>query len=152
MDYRKLNYILILLVLVSCGQFKHKHDSSKKEIIETDQAPKAIASYSQGIKVGNRIYVSGQIGLVPSTGKLVEGIESQTYQSMKNVEAVLNAADFSMDNVVQCQIYLANIAHYGRANEIYKKFFKTHLPARAVVAVSKIPLDALIEILVVAEK
>lgn len=126
---------------------------AQKEIIKTDKAPGAIGPYSQGVKVGSTLYVAGQIALAPETGKLVEGgIVEQTKQCIKNIEAILNEAGFNLNDVVQCQIFLSDLNNYAEMNTVYADFFKKDFPARAVIEAARIPRDALIEIMVTAQK
>lgn len=128
-------------------------EDKSPESISTAAAPAAIGPYSQAIRVGNRLYLAGQIGLDPVTGKLVSGeIQDQTRQVMLNLEAILQAAGFTLEDVVQVQVYLSNLDHYGAMNRVYATFFGSRPPARAVVEVSRIPRDALVEIMLVAEK
>lgn len=128
-------------------------EDKSPESISTVAAPAAIGPYSQAIRVGNRLYLAGQIGLDPVTGKLVsEDIQDQTRQVMHNLKAVLQAAGFTLEDVVQAQVYLSNLDHYGAMNSVYATFFGSRPPARAVVEVSRIPRDALVEIMLVAEK
>ncbi|MCB0280435.1 MAG: Rid family detoxifying hydrolase [Calditrichaeota bacterium] len=151
MVYRTLNLLLCLLTLIACDRFRHRHDS-KREVITTDLAPKGIGPYSQAIKSGNEIYVAGQIGLT-AAGQMVDGgIQAETKQAMENIKAILAAANYTMNDIVQCQVYLSDIANYKAMNEIYLSYFTVSPPARAVVAVSKIPLNAQVEIMVVAKK
>jgi len=119
--------------------------------IHTENAPKAIGPYSQAVLVWNTLYSSGQIGLNPESMELVEGIENQTHQVCKNLEAVLEQAWFTLENVVKTTIFLKNIEDFKTVNEIYGKYF-AHKPARSTVQVAKLPLDALVEIEVVAIK
>ncbi|HEX9654251.1 MAG TPA: RidA family protein [bacterium] len=124
-----------------------------REVISTAHAPAAIAPYSQGIRVGNTLYVSGQIGVDPSTREFVPGgIAEQTHQVIKNVQAVLQAAGFALEDVVQSQVFLSDINNYAAMNEVYGSYFKTAPPARAALQVARLPKDALIEIMVVAVK
>jgi len=125
--------------------------SSNKEVISTSEAPKAIGPYSQAIKVGNILYLAGQIALDPKTGILVEdGIEAQTHRVLQNLGAVLNAAGFSFSDVVQAQVFLANLDDYKAMNSVYAEYFNKAPPARAVVEAARIPRDALVEIMMVA--
>ena len=117
--------------------------------IHTENAPKAIWPYSQAILVGNTLYSSWQIGLNPETMELVEWIENQTQQVCENLKAVLEKAGWKLENVVKTTIYLANIEDFKTVNEIYWQYF-SHKPARSTVQVAKLPLDALVEIEVVA--
>ena len=124
-----------------------------KKVIATDQAPKAIGPYSQAILVDGTLYLAGQIALDPSSGKLVEGgIEVQTRRVMKNLNAVLDAAGYQFDDVVQTQVFLSNLNHYKAMNSVYATYFEERPPARAVVEVARIPRDALVEIMMVAQR
>ena len=127
--------------------------SGDREVISTPDAPAAIGPYSQGIRVGNTLYLAGQIALDPATGKLVEGdIEAQTHRVLKNLGAVLKAASFNYSDVVQVQAYLADLHDYKAMNDVYATYFSESKPARAVVEAARIPRDALVEIMMVAMK
>ena len=122
-----------------------------REIISTDNAPAAIGPYSQAIRVGNTLYLAGQIAIDPATGEMVAGgIEAQTHGVLKNIEAVLNAAGFSLNDVVQAQVFLADLNDYSAMNEVYASYFQEVKPARAAVQVARLPKDALVEIMVTA--
>jgi 2-iminobutanoate/2-iminopropanoate deaminase len=124
-----------------------------KKVIATDQAPKAIGPYSQAILVDGTLYLAGQIALDPSSGKLVEGgIEVQTRRVMQNLNAVLDAAGYRFDDVVQTQVFLSNLNHYKAMNSVYATYFDGMPPARAVVEAARIPRDALVEIMMVAQR
>lgn len=124
-----------------------------KKVIATDQAPKAIGPYSQAILVDGTLYLAGQIALDPSSGKLVEGgIEAQTRRVMQNLNAVLDAAGYRFDDVVQTQVFLSNLNHYKAMNSVYATYFDERPPARAVVEAARIPRDALVEIMMVAQR
>lgn len=117
------------------------------EVIFTKNAPAAVGPYSQAIKVGNVVYCSGQIPLVPETGNLVEGdIKAQATQSLKNVKAVLTEAGADVTNVVKTTVYLADMADFGAVNEVYADFFGDHKPARSCVAVKELPKGAKVEV------
>ncbi|MCK4331172.1 MAG: RidA family protein [Dehalococcoidia bacterium] len=117
----------------------------------TPNAPQAIGPYSQAIKTGNMLFISGQIGIDPDSGKLVEnGIEAETNQVMKNLNAILTAADFSLDDVVQTQVFLADISEYGQMNEVYASFLGDVPPARAAIQAARLPRDARVEISMIA--
>lgn len=143
------NIIIFFAFILICGCGSQPVD---REIIQTDRAPAAIGPYSQAVRVGNTLYVAGQIGIDPSTGNLVEGIEQQTHQVLKNIQAILEAAGFSINDVVQSQVFLADLSHYPAMNEIYASYFKEKPPARAAVQVARLPRDALVEIMVTAVK
>lgn len=122
-----------------------------KKIVATKEAPQAIGPYSQAIKAGGFVFVSGQIPLVPATGEMVQGgIEVQTEQVLKNLAAILKAAGSSLNAVVKTTVYITNIADFAKVNEVYAKFFVKDCPARVCVEVSNLPKGALIEIDVIA--
>ena len=144
----QLTFFAFLFFHFSCSS-----DEPYKEVISTKDAPGAIGPYSQAIKTGNTIYVSGQIALNPGSGKFVEGgIKEQTHQVIKNIQKILKAAGYTLIDVVQCQVYLANLNDYEEMNKVYLQYFKEQPPARAVVEVKRIPRDALVEIMVIASK
>lgn len=116
-----------------------------KEIINTDRAPKAIGTYSQAIKKNNIIFLSGQIPLNPHTMELVDGIEAQIHQVFKNILAVIEAANASIDDLVKLNIYLTDLSHFALVNEIMAEFFSEPYPARAAIGVASLPKGALIE-------
>ncbi len=118
--------------------------------IYTDKAPKVVGPYSQAIEIGGLVFCSGQIGINPKTGDLVDGIEKQTTQVLKNLEAVLEESGAHKESVIKTTIFLKNMKDYITVNEIYGKFFGDHKPARSTVAVSHLPKDALIEIEAIA--
>jgi reactive intermediate/imine deaminase len=121
------------------------------QVIATEKAPAALGPYSQAIKAGNTIYVSGQIGLVPGTKDFAsEGVEGQTEQVMKNMGAILEAAGASYSNVVKTTILLADMGDFATVNGIYGKYFEKDPPARATFAVKTLPLNAKVEIECVA--
>ena len=122
----------------------------EKNIIATTNAPGAIGPYSQGITVGDFVFTSGQIPVVPATGEIPEGIAAQAEQSCKNVAAILEAAGVAMENVVKTTCFLADMGDFAAFNEVYAKYF-TGKPARSCVAVAALPKGALVEVEVVAE-
>ncbi|HSM54934.1 MAG TPA: RidA family protein [Candidatus Sulfomarinibacteraceae bacterium] len=123
----------------------------QKEIISTDNAPAAVGPYSQAVCAGSLVYTAGQIPLDPNTGKLVDGdIQAQTRQVMHNLEAVLEAAGSSLDNVIKTTVFLNDIDDYAAVNEVYGSFFGESPPARSAVQVAALPLGARLEIEVVA--
>lgn len=121
--------------------------------ISTESAPAAIGPYSQGIAAGNMIYVSGQLPIDPATGQFAGAdIESQTRQSLKNVQAVLEAGGMSMANVVKTTVLLADIGEFAAMNQVYADFFSEPYPARAAFQAAALPKAARVEIEVVAVK
>lgn len=126
---------------------------SQKKAIQTGAAPEAIGPYSQAVLVGNILFVSGQLGIDQATGKLVDGgVQEQTRQALKNVQAIVEAATMTMKNVTQVQVFLANIADFAQVNEVYKTFFEPPYPARAAVQAAGLPKEARVEILAIAVK
>ena len=121
------------------------------KIISTDKAPSAIGPYSQAAVVGNIVYTSGQIAIVPSTGNVVEGgVEEQTKQAIENLKAVLEEAGTSLNKVVKTTVFIKNMGDFAKINEVYSKYFTGNFPARSCVEVARLPKDVLIEIEAVA--
>lgn len=123
-----------------------------KNAVSTTQAPGAIGPYSQAVEIGELVYTSGQLGLDPATGELAEGVEKQTVQSLRNVQAILEAAGSSMDKVVKTTVFLKDLGDFVKVNEIYSSFFTEPYPARSAVEVARLPKDGLVEIEVIALK
>ena len=124
-----------------------------KEAVSTKEAPAAIGPYSQGIKVGNLLFLSGQISIDPKTNQMSSGsIEEQTKQALENLDAVLKAAGMSMENVVNTTVFLKDVNDFGKMNAVYATFFKDKPPARATVQIARLPRDALVEISAIASK
>ena len=121
------------------------------QTIHTDNAPAAIGPYSQAVKTGNLVFVSGQLPIDPATGAFAgQDIASQTRQSLKNVSAILEAAGYTCADVVKSTVLLADIADFAAMNAVYAEFFRENCPARAAFAVKDLPTGALVEIEVVA--
>jgi len=118
--------------------------------IRTDNAPKAVGPYSQAIVVNGFVFCSGQIGLDPKSQELASGIEAQTHQVLKNLEAVLLEAGSDLSHVVKTTIFITNMNDFATVNNIYEKYFEKHNPARATVGVTKLPKGALVEIEAIA--
>lgn len=123
-----------------------------KRIIHTDNAPKAIGPYSQAIEANGMLFISGQIPVNPATGTVVEGIEAQTEQVMKNIEAILTEAGYSFKDVIKSTCLLSDIANFKAMNEVYAKYYKEDCPARAAFAVKDLPMGVLVEIETIAAK
>ncbi len=119
--------------------------SNAKQIIQTQGAPAAIGTYSQAVKVGNTVYLSGQIGLDPATMKMVEGIEAQVHRVFTNLKAVAEAAGGSLGDVVKLNIFLTDLSHFTLVNTIMAEYFSQPYPARAAVGVASLPRGALVE-------
>lgn len=121
------------------------------QVIFTEKAPKAIGPYSQGIQVGNLLFLSGQIPVDPASSEVVENdIVIQTNQVMKNIGAILESQQLSIKNIVKTTIFLKDMNQFALVNEEYSKYLGDHQPARSTVEVSRLPKDVLIEIEVIA--
>jgi reactive intermediate/imine deaminase len=125
-----------------------------KQKIETPEAPSAIGPYSQAIKVGDSIFLSGQIPLDPATMKLVEGEENQIRRVFDNIQDVCKAADCSLNDIVKLNVSLKDLSIFGKVNEIMLDYFEEPYPARAALQVARLPLDSLIEVeaIIIKEK
>lgn len=122
-----------------------------KIIVTSEQAPAPIGPYSQAVKAGNTLYVSGQIPFDQLTGEMInENITEETHQVMKNMEAVLNAAGMSFQNVVKCSIFIKDMGQFATINEAYGMYFKVDPPARETVEVARLPKDVNVEISCIA--
>ena len=121
-----------------------------KTPIQTRDAPEAIGTYSQAIKVkgaaGDAVYLSGQIGLDPGTMQMAEGIDAQTHRVFRNLAAVAAAAGLSLDSAVRMTVYLTDLAHFARVNEIMAQYVREPYPARAAIGVAGLPRGALVEV------
>ncbi|OPY07550.1 MAG: Enamine/imine deaminase [Syntrophaceae bacterium PtaB.Bin095] len=117
-----------------------------KQAIETAKAPSAIGTYSQAVRAGSTVYLSGQIGLEPESMQMAEGIEAQTRRVFDNLRAVAEAAGGSLDGMVKLTVYLTDLAHFPRINEIMAEYFRKPYPARAAVGVAALPRGAMVEI------
>jgi len=123
----------------------------KKKVIQTEKAPRAIGPYSQAIRVGNFLFLSGQIPLDPKTGELVRGdIRQQTQQVLENIKGVLESQKLGMEDVVKVTIFLKNIGDFNQVNEVYGIYFPSFPPARSTIGVAALPRDADIEIEAIA--
>ncbi|MBZ0105997.1 MAG: RidA family protein [Sulfuricella denitrificans] len=116
-----------------------------RQVLSTPNAPAAIGTYSQGIRVGDTVYLSGQIGLDPNTMQMAEGIESQINQVFLNLGAVASAAGANLNATVKLNVYLTDLAHFAKVNEIMARYFDQPYPARAAVGVKELPRGALVE-------
>ena len=117
----------------------------RKQFIQTPDAPAAIGTYSQAIRVGETVYLSGQIGLDPGTMQMVEGIDAQIHRVFQNLRAVSSAADSSFNDLVKLNVYLTDLGHFAKVNEIMATYFAEPYPARAAVGVAALPRGALVE-------
>ena len=118
--------------------------------LATEQAPAAIGPYSQAIKCGNMLFISGQIPVNPADGTIPEGITAQTEQVIRNIKAILKEAGVSIDNVVKTTCFLSDMSHFVPMNEVYAREFTAPFPARSAVAVRELPKQVLVEIETIA--
>jgi len=123
----------------------------RRTIVSTDKAPEVVGAYSQGIKVGEFVFTSGQIPIDPKTGEMPETVEEQTAQCMRNVSAILEEAGSSLDNAIKLTVFLRDINDFAAMNEVYASFFSEEAPCRSAVEVAAIPKGAKIEIEAIAE-
>ena len=122
-----------------------------RQAVSSPSAPKAIGPYSQAIKAGNLLFVSGQVPIDPATGNLIDGdIATQTHRVCKNIGEILKAAGISFDAVVRSTVYLQDMNEFAKMNEVYGTYFSSPAPARATVQVARLPKDAKVEIDVIA--
>ena len=117
-----------------------------KTVIHTNDAPPAIGTYSQAVRAGDAIYVSGQIGLDPASLQLVDGIEAQIHRVFRNLEAIARAAGSGLERSVRMTVYLTDLAHFAKVNEIMAQYVPQPYPSRAAVGVASLPRGALVEI------
>ncbi|MEG1622742.1 MAG: RidA family protein [Alistipes sp.] len=123
-----------------------------KKIIASPAAPKAVGPYSQAVEAAGTLYISGQLPIDGATGKMAEGVENQTRQSLANLNHILKEAGYSFDNVVKTTVLLQSIADFGAMNAIYAEHFAKDMPARVCYEVAKLPMGALVEIDAIAVK
>ena len=116
-----------------------------KSIIHSDAAPKAVGPYSQAVRVGDTVYLSGQIGLDPTSGVLVDGFEAQAHQVFKNLRAVAQAAGGDLADIVKLGVFVTDLANFGRLNEIMTEYFTEPFPARAAIQAAALPKGAVVE-------
>ena len=124
----------------------------EKKVISTKKAPAAVGPYVQAVQKGNMLYASGQLGLIPETGELPQGVEAQTSQSLKNVQAILDEAGFAKEDIVKTTVFITDMEDFATVNRIYADFFGEAKPARSCVEVSRLPKDGVVEIEVIAMK
>ncbi len=117
-----------------------------KTAIQSKEAPAAIGTYSQAIRAGDTLYISGQIGFDPATMQLVEGIDAQIDRVFRNLAAIAQAADLSLERAVRMTVYLTDLAHFARVNEVMARYLREPYPARAAIGVASLPRGALVEI------
>jgi 2-iminobutanoate/2-iminopropanoate deaminase len=121
-----------------------------KNVLYTECAPQAIGPYSQGIRVGNLVFVSGQLPVNPESGTIPEDIKLQTSQSLENIKAILFAAGLGMEHIVKTTVYVKDLSRFNEINEVYGRFFSENPPARACIEIAGLPKDAGVEIEAIA--
>lgn len=127
-------------------------DKTKKEVLTSSNAPKAVGPYSLGIRSGGFLFLSGQLGLDPDSGEFVEGgVEAQTRQALLNIKSVLQEAGSDLSNVVKTSVFLSDIADFPKMNAVYAEFFENDPPARSTMQVGALPKLGLVEIEVIAK-
>ena len=143
----KLLFILCTISFISNNLYSEDSKKMPKEIISTDNAPQAIGPYSQAVKTGNLIFISGQIPLDPKTGDIVDGsIEDQANQVLDNIKSICEAAGHGLEDIVKITIFLTDLGNFATVNEVMKNYFKEPYPARATVEISGLPLGVNVEI------
>lgn len=124
----------------------------RKKIVHTVDAPAAIGPYSQAVSFGKYLFSSGQIGLIPATGELAQGVEARTEQAMRNLGAVLNEKGMDYQDILKTTVFVADLGDFAKVNAIYETFFQGDYPARSCVQVAALPKGALVEIECIAAK
>ncbi|WP_425447403.1 RidA family protein [Dethiothermospora halolimnae] len=119
--------------------------------INSSKAPKAVGPYSHSVKVGNLLFISGQLPINPATGEMPEDVQEQTKYSLENCKVIMEEVNATLDDVVKANIYIKDMDQFGKINEVYGEYFKDHKPARACVEVARLPKDALVEIEMIVE-
>ena len=152
--YKIIISCCLLPLAVSCSVNVQNQDNTMKQRINTEKAPAAIGPYSQAIDSGHGlVFVSGQLPIDPETGAFPEGgVKEQTFQSLKNAEAILKAAGLSLDHVVKTTVFLADMGDFADMNSVYAQFFNEPYPARSAVAVKTLPKNALVEVECIAAR
>ncbi len=123
-----------------------------KSVIHTDSAPAAIGPYSQAIQFGKYLFTSGQLGILPETGELAQGVEEQTEWAMHNIGEILKANHMTYKNILKTTVFVADLAYFARVNDVYQTFFDGAYPARSCVQVAALPKGGLVEIECIAAK
>ena len=121
-----------------------------KSTIQTAKAPAAIGPYSQAIRVNGFIYTSGQLGIDPETGELKDGVQAQTHQSLRNIQAILQEEGLDLSHIVKTTVFLSDMNDFAAVNDVYATYFTGSFPARSAVEVARLPKDGLVEIEAIA--
>lgn len=126
--------------------------SFTKNIVQTNLAPSAVGTYSQGVEHNGVFYFSGQIGIDPKTSQLVEGFQNQIDQIMKNIDGLLESCSITREHIIKTSIFVTDLNNFGQVNDAYIKYFSEPYPARSCIEVPRLPKDSLVEIEVIAAK
>lgn len=146
-----ISCLLAVLLLLPAACANRPYHTATREIIATEAAPEAAGPYSQAVRSGNTLYLAGQVGLDPGTGKLAgASLQAQARQALQNIEAVLRAAGFTPADVVDIQVFMTDVSGYDDFNKLYGEWFGASPPARTLLEVAELPLGALVEIKVTA--
>tara|TARA_B100001059_G_scaffold121336_1_gene121391 strand:+ start:99 stop:569 length:471 start_codon:yes stop_codon:yes gene_type:complete len=144
---KKMSFFLCTILLISNFVYSKEFNQMSKEIISTNKAPQAIGPYSQAVKTGDLIFISGQIPLNPETGDLVSGsIEDEADQVLKNIQSICRAAGYELEDIVKITIFLTDLGNFATVNGVMTKYFSEPYPARATIEVSGLPLGVNVEI------
>lgn len=149
---KKIILLFVSAVLVTIGIFSFVEKTPAREVILTERAPKPIGPYSQAIKVGNTLYVAGQVGMTPDGKMDTSSVENECKQALNNVKAIVEAAGMNMQQVVKATLYVKDLKNFSRINEVYGAYFPQGAPARETVQISALPKGANFEISVIAVK
>lgn len=149
---KRIALLFISAVLVTIGIFSFAEKTPSREVILTDKAPKPIGPYSQAIKVGNTLYVAGQVGLTPEGKMDTSSVENECKQALNNVKAIVEAAGMNMQQVVKATLYVKDLRNFSKINEVYGTYFPQGAPARETVQIAALPKGANFEVSVVAVK
>ena len=142
-----------IVTILSAGFFLCVPAHAEHETLHTDNAPAAIGPYSQAVRVGDMLFVSGQLPMDLETGQIIDGdIGAQTRLVFNHIESILEAAGYSLQDVVKSDVFLSDLEDFAAMNAVYASFFPDYAPARATVEVARVPKDALVEIAVIAMK
>ena len=149
---KRIILLFVSAVLVTIGIFSFADKTPERLVILTDKAPKPIGPYSQAIKVGNTLYVAGQVGFTPEGKMDTSSVENECKQAINNAKAIVEAAGMSMQQVVKATLYVKDLRNFSRINEVYATYFPQNPPARETVQVAALPKGANFEISVIAVK
>lgn len=143
----KLKKYLPLLLLLACSSLVIASDKNKPEFMSNPVIQTLNLPFSEAVKVGSTLYLSGQIGVDPKTGKLVSGgITPETHQTMKNIQATLQKNGLDFDDLIKCSVFINDIKQWGEFNKVYRQYFNSHFPARSALGANGLALGAAVEV------